>query len=663
MTSKIKDSLKLFSLERGKQFFKILSKKERVIFLALVVLFFGSSIFLCFNFYFKHSEFRPTFGGTYTEGVIGQPRWINPIYSPTNDVDRDLVELIFSGLVKYNGQGEIIPDLAREYKIKEEGRVFEFYLKENLVWQDGQPLTTDDIIFTVKTVQNSDYKSPLRASWLGVQTEKISDLEIRFTLKDPYPPFLETLSLKILPQHIWEDVPPQRFPLALYNLQPVGSGSYKLTEIKQDKLGYIKSLALQTNQKYFGQKPFIPKINFLFFDNEENLIKAANQEEINGFSVFLKDPFLFENRFVPHNIVLPRYFAIFFNSKQSKILADEKIRQALNYGTDKKAILDNVFSSLGKIVHSPILPDVYGYSKPEKIYVFDSRKAKELLEKAGFRDQDGDGKREKILTKQKASAFKNQLKSGSQSAEVTELQRCLAQDPQVYPEGEVIGYFGPATKRAVIRFQEKYAQEILEPSGLKKGTGIVGPSTRSKLNEICGKTSEEILPLKFSLVTVDQPPLVQTAQLLKEQWGALGVEIEIRTVGLSQLEKDFIKKRNYESLLFGEVLGSMPDPFPFWHSSQKNDPGLNLALYENKKVDKLLEEARQSLNPEVRAQKYEQFQEILIEDAPCVFLYSPDYLYLVSKTIKGIDMEMIVDPSKRFSTIENWYIKTKRKWK
>ena len=139
--------------------------------------------------------------------------------------------------------------------------------------------------------------------------------------------------------------------------------------------------------------------------------------------------------------------------------------------------------------------------------------------------------------------------------------------------------------------------------------------------------------------------------------------MEIKTFEISQLQQDYIKPRAYDILLFGEVLGSIPDPFSFWHSSQKRDPGLNLSDYENKDADKLLEEARQSLDPETRRQKYEKFQDILIGDAPAVFLYNPNYLYPITKDIKGINIKFITDPSKRFSDIENWYIKTKRAWK
>ena len=636
-----------------KQFFKVITKKEKIAFFAFFLLALGSFTFLLLNFYFKNTEIAPARGGTYTEGVIGQPRFINPVYA-NSDVDRDLVQLIFSGLMKYDENLQIVPDLAKGCpEIEEDGKIYKFYLKENIFWQDKTPFTSDDIIFTIKTIQNPDFKSPLQANWVGVEVEKINDLGVKFTLRKPYSAFLENCTLKILPKHIWENVSPENFAFEPSNLKPIGSGPYKLKKIKQNS-NWTKSLTLATNSLYSGEKPYISEIKFVFFDNEEELIETAKQGKIKGLS--LNSPVNIGGNWQTYLLSLPRYFAVFFNQEKSKVLAEKEVRLALNYGVNKKEIDQ-------KIVQSPILPEIYGIDAPSEIYEFDIEKAKNILEKAGFKDEDQDGLREKIIIKKPVFEFKSRLTKGSEGKEVTELQKCLAKFPDIYHEGEITNYFGEKTKQAVIRFQEKYYEDVLKPWDYTKGTGTVGDSTRAKLNEICFQEPEEVLSLKFSLATVEQPQMIKVAEILKEQWKILGAEVEIQTFPIFQLEQDFIKPRNYESLLFGEVLGAIPDPFPFWHSSQKKDPGLNLALYENSKADKLLEENRKSPIPETRAEKLSLFQDILIEDAPVVFLYSPDYIYLVSKEIKGIAVEKIINPSKRFSGIEKWYIKTKRIWK
>ncbi len=648
-----------------KQIINIFEKKEKIIFLVFIISFLGSAIFLFSSFYYKNTEIRPAQGGFYTEGIIGRPRFINPIYASSNDADRDLVELIFSGLMKYDAEGKIVPDLTKNYEIKEDGKVYEFSLKDNVFWHDGKRLSVDDIIFTIDTIQNPDYKSPLRVNWLGVDVEKIDDSTLRFSLKNPYPTFLENATLKILPKHIWENIPAQNFPLTDFNFEPIGTGPYRFKNFTRDQLGYIRFLTISLAPKYFGEKPFITEIRFKYYDTEDDAIASLRNKEVQGLSFISQQNYksVNEDLFSVYSISLPRYFALFFNPKESQILADKNIRQALNYGVNKDEIVSKTLLGLGKAVESPILPEIFGLNSPKKIYLFNPDTAKNILEKAGFKDENGDGLREKIVENPQASPFKSNLQSGSQGAEVKELQKCLAKDLDIYPDGEITGVFGEKTKAAVIKFQEKYKKDILEPAGLIQGTGTVGKSTRAKLNELCGKAPKETTPLKFSLITVDQPQLVKVVNAIKQQWLNIGIDLEIKTFEISKLQQDYIKPRAYDILLFGEVLGSIPDPFSFWHSSQKRDPGLNLSDYENKDVDKLLEEARQSSDPEIRRQKYEKFQDILIGDAPAVFLYNPDYLYPVSKEIKGIDIEFITDPSKRFSGIENWYIKTKRTWR
>jgi len=650
---------KLPSRGQWRQFFRILSKKEKVLFFIFLFLTLGSFIFIAINFYFEHTEVKPAQDGVFIEGIVGAPRFINPLYASLNDVDQDLTELLFSGLMKYNEKGEIVPDLA-ECQSVQEGIIYECHLKDNIFWHDGQKLTADDVIFTLKTIQDPEYQSPLRVNWLGVEIERVSDLAIRFKLKNAYPPFLEYLTVKILPKHIWGQIPAKDFPLSDYNLKPIGSGPYQFKEFKKDTSGKSISLTLISNRKYYSKVPNISQIVFKFYETEEDLIWAYQTKEIKGFSIINPENYkILKETCCYYSISLPRYFAVFSNPDQSKVLAEKEVREALNYGTNKKEILEKVLDNQGEIVDSPILPEIYGFSPPNETYQFDLEKAREILDKIGFKENE-EGKRIKTINKELEFQFKNDLKLGSRGKDVEELQKCLAKDPEVYPEGEITGFFGNATKEAVIKFQEKYKKDILEPGGFEKGTGIVSKNTREKLNEICFEKPVETLPLSFSLITVDQPFLIDIANLLKEQWKALGAEIEIKTFDLETLKRDVIKPRSYDALLFGQVLGSIFDPSPFWHSSQKRDPGLNLAVYENKDVDKLLEEGKKTQDPKARAKIYEEFQNLLIEDSPVVFLVNPYYIYFVSPEIKGVEIKIIATPSQRFSGIENWYVKTRR---
>ena len=150
------------------------------------------------------------------------------------------------------------------------------------------------------------------------------------------------------------------------------------------------------------------------------------------------------------------------------------------------------------------------------------------------------------------------------------------------------------------------------------------------------------------------------AEKIKEMLGAVGIEISIEVKSFAELETSVIRPRNFDMLLFGEVYGYEPDPFAFWHSSQIKDPGLNIALYANKKADALLEEARRTSDKELRSKKFEEFSKILSADIPAVFLYTQNFLYVLPPNIQGAEIERIGLPADRFNEINKWYIKTRR---
>jgi peptide/nickel transport system substrate-binding protein len=667
--SSIQDKVKKFF-----SFFRNMKKNQMIILLVVIFSLFALGV----SYYFSHTQIEPAVGGTFREGLIGQPRFINPLYLSDNDVDRDLVELLFSGITKHNSQGEIVNDLAERIEIEEKGTVYRVFLKENIFWHDGEPITSDDIIFTINLIQNPEYKSSQAIKWTGVFVEKISDTIVQFRLQKPYAGFQATLTEKIIPEHIFKDIPSKNLPWALSSKDYieeylVGSGPFKFKSLSQNSSsGYIESITLERNKDYFGQKPYLSEISFYFFEDESELKEASLQGNIDGLLVSGCEEFcdLPSNNFNLLSLQLPRYFAVFFNQEppeeKSDILTTENIRKALIAAVDKEEILSLAIINKGEIVNSPILPDYYGFNSPETLASFNKEEAIALLEESGFEHIDDSGIRKKVISQTSDYTFTRDLQNGSQGEEVTKLQECLANEElvgsDIYPGGRVTGYFGNETKEGVINFQEKYQEDVLAPFGLSEGTGQVKGKTREKLNEICFPQQEEYTSLSFTLVTTDKPLFTNIAQVLKEEWQEIGVELIIEKVSVSQLETEIIKPRNYEAMLFGEVLGSIPDPFPFWHSSQKESPGLNIACYENETADELLETARETSDNNLRQENLESFQEILLEDAPALFLVRPNLSYYFAKKIKNQTIEKITEPAKRFSDIENWYIRTKRVW-
>ncbi|MEK7103963.1 MAG: ABC transporter substrate-binding protein [Patescibacteria group bacterium] len=647
-----KKPTKFPSKKQWKRLFSVLSKKEKNLFFVFVFLLAFSGVFLILNFYFKNTKISPAIGGSYTEGIIGQPRIINPLYLSNQDADRDIVEIIFSGLMKYDENGQIIKDLIQNYSIKEQGKVYDITLRDNLLWHDGEPITSDDVIFTINLIQNPEYQSPLRVKWAGILIEKITSRTVSFKLPKKYAGFAETLTVKILPKHIFENISPQNLPMSLVSEEYlVGSGPFKIKKIDHEQNGSIKKIILERNKNYYGQKSFLKELSFAFFNDEKDLKKALLLNGVDGFAINDLSGYKNEIKSMKvYGLAVPRYFAIFFNAKNEGVFKDTILKEALAYATNKEDLIKNVFFEKAQAVNSPILPTFFDFNQPKTDYQFDLTKAQQIIQKS-------------LSAVSPAGQFTQNLKVGSNGKEVEMLQTCLAKFSDVYPNGEINGNFGEKTKAAVVKFQEKYTAEILAPSNLAKGTGDVKAATREKLNAICFEKEAIKSKVPVTLTTCDKFPLPEITKELKKQWDTAGFETTIEIVSLADLQNTVLPKNSFNILLFGEALGAIPDPFPFWHSSQKDYPGLNIANYTSKPADTLLEKAREAETPEIRQASLEQLQNILTQDMPAIFLVRPDYIYTLSEKIKGFAVTKITEPAKRFSNVETWYLKTKREWK
>src|SRR3990167_1249865 len=381
---------------------KVLSPKERYLTLVFLLIFVGSLISLPLTIFYHYTKVAPDYGGSFVEGILGEPHYINPLLSQNNDVDRDLVSLIYSGLMKYNDEGKLVPDLAKSYEISSDGLNYTIYLKENAKWQDGTLVTADDVVFTVQTAQNPDYGSLQRINWQGVDAEVVDNHTVILKLKNKYAQFLNNLTLNILPRHIWQDVKPVNFALSDFNLKPIGSGTYKFKKLKKDSEGRIMSYELESNKNFYDGRPYIDHIELKFYDSEDEMLNEYNKNSMENMAFVSANNLKkvkFKKRLNIEELKLPRYFGIFFNQNEAKIFSDKNIRLALNYGTDKKDLIAKILAGKGLETNSPMIGEVLGVTGDVKTYNYDLDKAKKLLADSGWVPPAGGPDDKGILTK------------------------------------------------------------------------------------------------------------------------------------------------------------------------------------------------------------------------------------------------------------------------
>ncbi len=174
--------------------------------------------------------------------------------------------------------------------------------------------------------------------------------------------------------------------------------------------------------------------------------------------------------------------------------------------------------------------------------------------------------------------------------------------------------------------------------------------------------SKNSVMLALSLATADAPELKQAAEIIKRDWESLGVKVELKVFELGDLDQNIIRSRQYDAVFFGEVLGRNPDPHPFWHSKHRLDPGLNIALYTNTKVDQILEEIRTTNNQTELATLHQKFNRLVLADAPAIFVYYPYFLYVSPAEVADLKLVPINIAADRFLNIHRWYIKTDMVW-
>lgn len=179
-----------------------------------------------------------------------------------------------------------------------------------------------------------------------------------------------------------------------------------------------------------------------------------------------------------------------------------------------------------------------------------------------------------------------------------------------------------------------------------------------KINPVTGIREKAGKPLELSISTADVAELRAASELIKSDLANIGINVSIKVFDIGMLNENVIRPREYEMLLFGEVVRNASDLFAFWHSSQRGDPGLNVAVYTNNRVDKVLEELISTTDEAERAEKLSVIEREITQDAPAIFLYSPHFIYMQSGNVHHVVIDRITNAAERFLGIDDWYIRT-----
>ncbi len=513
----------------------------------------------------------PVPGGTMTEGIVGIPRFVNPVLAVTR-ADQDMSALIYRGLMKINPEGILITDLAESVTVSDDGKTYNVVMKRDLRFHDDTPLTARDVAFTIGLIQNPDLKSPLRGNWSGVTIEEISEYELNIVLDEAYTPFIENFSVGIIPKHIWSNIPVEQIAFSQRNTEPIGAGPFKIKEVVRNESGLIESYELESAYPNIKLDNFIVR----FYQNESDLKDAFVAENITSTANLPLESLADITADGTYTLVqrpLPRVFALFFNQNKSPALLDAAVREALELMLDRDAIVEDALLSYGVPTASPIPPtgDAVDWdSQMETVASTTVEQATAKLTKAGW---------------------------------------------------------------------QKNSEGVFEK-----------------------RIDGNLVPLSVTIRTANSSLFERTTTAIADSWRELGVQVDVEQYEQSDLLQAVIRPRDFEALLFGIDMNRSVDLYPFWHSSQREDPGLNIAQYANLEVDNLLTTARTATDKTLRDTSATAAMNIIMNERPGLFLFVPTLTYVIKSDITIAPINSISKPQDRFMNIENWHVARENRW-
>jgi len=498
---------------------------------------------------------------TFTEGSVGAISSFNPIFASANYFDKSVESLVFDKFIHIDKSGKPVAGIAESWSMAENKLEYVFTIRKDLLWQNGEKLTAQDVVFTFKTAlslsKDYDYDT-VGISLEGITVEQIDEYTVRFKLVEENPLFFEAISIYIVPYSVLGDVNLSDMPFNIFARYPVGSGKYKVVRTEQNAVYLV-------DNEYDRYTPNIKNITLRVYPDTKSLNTAFRTGLLDAVNGWDQEALSFTSEYPNFEsyIMEEKYRSklIFFNLRKEN-LKDENLRKGLSSLIDKDRLYEEAKIS-GVPIYGPYATDSWVYNKSVDYLEYNPEKAREYLKSAGYERKEG-------------------------------------------------GIYYESKENEILSFTLTYFQ--------------------SEIND--------------RLVT-------KLKELLEQE----GIILKTERLNYTQITQEIIATRDFELLLFEIETTVDPDQYNLWHSLKSSYPDLNLSGYSYERVDILLEDGRRTTDINTRKARYATFQKYLVEDAPVVFLYHPNFVYVVNDNLKGVNLDTCNFSYERFANIESWYWK------
>jgi peptide/nickel transport system substrate-binding protein len=543
---------------------------------------------------------------TYREGVVGHPGSINPLTASTQ-VDRDLVALLFRGLVRAGPNGTLLPDLARSWAVSADSLTYTFTMRSDARWEDGQPVTAADVVFTVNLAQDPDYDGPLGGSWDGITATAVSTDVVRFTLPTPLGGFLRQTLLPILPQHLLAQTAVTDLATSDFSGQPIGDGPYRIAEMDDTHVLLTRvadapaasdgassgatggassgppaaattaAASAPASATATAEGPTVAatpapegnvdSIELVFFDTEAAAVASFKTGDIDAIGDLT--PLLTEAAATRTGSRVARYqsasmYSVVLNQRPAAHPEFGKLsaRQGLLAAIDRASILKSALGGLGTVADVP-LPSWSPYYEQAAVSVtgYSLTDAQADLVAAGW------------------------ARAGS-------------------------GWTLPGAR-------SPYALELMSPN-------------------------ETTNPVAYDI-----------AVQVVAAWKALGIDVSLQTFDAADYTQN-LTAGTFDAAVVDYQLGLDPDVSPLLLSSQAAPAGANLSAVADTSLDQLLTAARTTSDPAARQTAISAVEKYVSTNLLMLPVCFSDYEFVLSDRVQGVSTNAIADPSDRYWDVLDW---------